>query len=226
MCQTNIVLCVALAYVLPWLGPMWHLWLRVPGTKCNIRELWRLLPCVISFLNHRHCASVHSWWTEGNVTWKYYKDCYPALMVSSIPATVAAFIPGATNEMCHTPIVLGVVSRMRIRDYWQCSIFDSSCNERNITLWKYKASCPTLSASSIRATVTAFIPGARNHMCQTRILLCVARSDVYHWLLPMGHISFLVPGTQCAIPRCSNVLLLRICNYKYCQCDSIDFWCQ
>ena len=108
MCHTYILLCIALSDVSPGLPPMWHLWFLVRGTKCNIQVLWSHLPCVISLANPGHRGRLHSWSTKGNVTFEYYKWCPPALMVSSIPASVAAFIPCARNERCHTAILLAV----------------------------------------------------------------------------------------------------------------------
>jgi len=93
---------VALLYWCPLSLALWQLSLVVPVTKYATH----LFPCVfcsgMCILGYCECDTFPSWCLEPNITVRYYKACCPALLVSSSPATMAAFIPGTRNQICHT----------------------------------------------------------------------------------------------------------------------------
>ena len=80
----------------------------MPGTKCATHVFSSMLQSVIYMHGHCQCGNFHSGCQERKVISRYCKVCCPTLLVSSIPATVAAFIPGPRNEMCHTLILVCV----------------------------------------------------------------------------------------------------------------------
>jgi len=103
-CHSDLVQRIALCYWCPVSLPQWLLSILVPGTKCATHLFPSVLLSGICMLGHYLFSSLHSLCQESNVLLRYYKASCPALLVSCINATMATFIPGARNEMCHPPI--------------------------------------------------------------------------------------------------------------------------
>jgi len=97
---------VALRYWCPVALPLWLLSFLLPGTKSATQLLPGVLLSLICMLDFCLSATFHSWYQQPNVSPRCYKAYCPVLLVSCIPATVAAFIPRTRNEMGHTLILL------------------------------------------------------------------------------------------------------------------------
>ena len=102
MSHSNFIKPVALRYWCPLYLHLWLLSFPVPGAKCAIHLFSSVLPSVICMLDHYLRRIFDCSCQEPNVSFRSYIVCCPVLLVSCIPAPVAASIPGARNEMCQT----------------------------------------------------------------------------------------------------------------------------